>query len=95
MIGVADVIPSLISHGADINSRTIVDNQITPLMEAAWFGHVDSVRCLLELGANPSLKNKPGMDGGGGMTARDYAVEDKHQDVVDMLDKWAESHNKG
>lgn len=95
MFGLADVVPSMISRGADVNARTTVDNATTPLMEAACAGHVDAVRCLLELGADPSLKDELGMGGGGGRTSRDFATEYNRQAVVDILDQWAESHNNG
>jgi ankyrin repeat protein len=96
MFGLADVIPSMISHGADINARTTVDNQTTPLMEAAWFGHVDSVRCLLSLGADQTLLDAADMGGsGGGRSARDFAVENSHPAVILELDRWAESHSEG
>jgi len=57
-------------------------------MEAAWFGHADSVSCLLELGADPSLTDQQDMGGkGGGRTARDFAIKENHQDIIDILDR--------
>lgn len=48
----------------------------TPLMMAARFNHRESAKLLLELGADPTLKNQVGM------TAKDYAVGNADKDLV-------------
>jgi ankyrin repeat protein len=89
MLGVVAAIPALVAHGANVNARTDVDNLTTPLMEAAMFGHVQAVRSLLELGADPSLLDAADMSGrGGGRSARQIAVEGNHAAVVRELDRW-------
>jgi len=53
-----DMIAILARHGADIN---ITDSHLrTPLHRAAQFGHVEAVRLLLRLGANPKAKDENG-----------------------------------
>ncbi len=52
-----------------------------PLREAAFRGHLDTVRLLLESGADPSLKSKAGH------TALHYALEQGHDDVAALLQK--------
>jgi len=49
----------LLEQGANIN--TLMDsNSITPLMIAATNGHVETVKLLLEKGADPTLKTDDG-----------------------------------
>jgi len=51
----------------------------TPLMSAAIDGHIDMVRCLLEAGADATLKNRYGK------TAITLAEEKNHAKVADAL----------
>ncbi len=60
-----DAIKLLASHGVNLNWQS--EGGGTYLMLAATSGHSDSVRVLLELGANKSLRDKEGR------TAGDYA----------------------
>ncbi|XP_020903271.1 transient receptor potential cation channel subfamily A member 1, partial [Exaiptasia diaphana] len=53
--GIAEI---LINNGADVNART--NENRTPLMFAAKRGGVDTVRLLLEKGADPTLKDIDG-----------------------------------
>jgi len=53
-----DMITMLVHFGADAN---IADSHLrTPLHRAAQFGHVEAVRLLLSLGANPIAKDENG-----------------------------------
>ena len=51
------------------------------IMYAAWGGNLDTVKVLLSLGADPDRKDKSGK------TALDYAMREKHSDVVGLLTK--------
>ncbi len=53
--GHAEVAQFLVSRGADLNARST--NGSTPLMMAVYEGHEAAVRQLLQLGADPGLKN--------------------------------------
>ena len=55
----AEVIRFLAESGADINSQGSSDNR-TALMNAAYFGHVNCVKTLLDLGADPEIKTTAG-----------------------------------
>ncbi len=55
-------------------------NGTTPLMMAARFNHRDAAAALLELGADPTQTSQSGM------TARDYAQENKNQDLAFWLE---------
>ncbi|MBO9676714.1 MAG: ankyrin repeat domain-containing protein [Acidovorax sp.] len=54
-------------------------NGSTPLMMAAQYGTRDSVKLLLDEGADPSLKNQLGL------TAADFALRAQRQDVADAI----------
>jgi hypothetical protein len=47
----------LIKYGADINNQKIDADGWTALHEAAYFGLVDTIVLLLNLGADPTIKN--------------------------------------
>jgi hypothetical protein len=64
------------AHGADINA--VNANREQALMHAAWQGHHDAVRWLLDRGA---LVNRPGLE----WSALHYAVFAGHQDIVNTL----------
>jgi ankyrin repeat protein len=68
---------ALLEAGADPNAQN--EDGIAPLMNAAGFGCVDSVRELLRRGADPLIRDNKGK------TARDDAFERGHKDVVDLL----------
>jgi uncharacterized protein len=46
----------LVAHGADVNGRGDLGN--TPLHQAALNGHTAAVATLLELGADPAMRNE-------------------------------------
>jgi ankyrin repeat protein len=68
---------TLIEAGADPNARNEAD--VTPLMNAAWFGCCDSVRELLRCGADPRASNLKGK------SAKDCASERGHKAVEELL----------
>jgi ankyrin repeat protein len=55
-------------------------SRVTPLMLAAWEGHVQAVRLLLELGADPERRADQGV------TARAAAREKGHEEVLRLLE---------
>jgi ankyrin repeat protein len=52
--GVAASVETLVRHGADVDVRTVADEQ-TPLMWATALNRVETIRVLLDVGADPSL----------------------------------------
>ncbi len=46
----------LLDAGAQIDQRKEIDGEETPLMEAAYCGHPEMVKLLLDRGANPALR---------------------------------------
>jgi len=85
------IIKKLIVTGADVNQKGVVGDW-TPLMVAAYRGYTDAVKELLKAGADPSLKNS--QDSGWiwyryGRTALDYAKEQGHKDIVQILQNQA------
>lgn len=75
--GCADMVRLLIEENAYIDAAS--PNDTTPLMMAARYGHPDSVRALIELGADVSLRNQQGLD------ARDFALLADRRDIADLL----------
>lgn len=75
--GHVDVIRELISAHAYIDAES--PNKTTPLMMAARYGSVASVRVLLESGADPTLRNDQGL------TAVDFAHRASRQDVAALV----------
>lgn len=67
----------LIDAGADVNARN--EDGITPLMNAAWFGCRESVKELLRLGADASLRDSKGR------SALDLAVDRGHTEIRELL----------
>ncbi len=55
---------------------------LSPLRTAAWFGHANIVRMLLDNGADPMSEHPET-----GKTALDHAVEQGHRDVAEMLQR--------
>lgn len=78
-----------IEHDADINSQTQAGTVrvkepsfgITALMNAAKVGKVETVQFLLEHGADTTLTDSKGK------SAADYARENDHRTIVDLLNK--------
>jgi len=65
------------------NASTITELEargLSSLRTAAWFGHAEIVRTLLDHGADPTLKHPES-----GKTARDNALEQGHGTVAVML----------
>lgn len=61
-------------------AHTTEDGRASPLRGAAFMGHTEIVRLLLEYGADPSVPNPSD-----GRTALDYAREKGHSGIVEML----------
>ena len=79
--GQIGLVKLLLAAGADVNAKSAVDlfgKICTPLMAAAEGGWTEIVPILLEAGAdvNASVEGK---------TALDFAIENRHADVVDLL----------
>lgn len=56
--GVIESARLLLTHGADIEARMLVDGELTPLMHAALSGHPQMVRFLLDSGAKRSAMSR-------------------------------------
>jgi hypothetical protein len=76
-IGATQALEPLQQLGFDLN----IGRMRTPLHMAAVNGHLDTVRKLIELGADPTVE-----DPNYHSTPRGWAVHANHQDVVDYLD---------
>ena len=72
-----EMVELLLEENAYIDAAS--PNETTPLMMAARYGHRDSVRALLEAGADVSLCNQQGL------AALDFAVESSRRDVADLI----------
>ena len=72
-----DVIRLLVQNGAD--PERLDANGLTPLGEAALYGHADAVRVLLELGAKPNTPNT------GGLTALHMTAMYGHSEAAAVL----------
>lgn len=75
--GHVDVIQLLLDKHAYIDAAS--PNGSTPLMMAAMYGSVDSVRALLVAGADASIKNDLGL------TALDFAKRGNHPDSAELI----------
>lgn len=71
------IIQMLLNQGAHLNALS--PNKTTPIMMAAWEGHIFSVKLLLDSGADASLRNEAGL------TALDIAVKSGHKDIAEGL----------
>ena len=67
----------MVEHGADINRKT--DNDLTSLMWAVGYGKTDAVKTLLELGADPAIKDNRGL------TALMIAEENNFGEIIKLL----------
>lgn len=77
--GVPDMVPTLLHYCDEGVEARNFHNQ-TPLHHAAREGRKENVRILLENGASISAEDR------WGRTPRDLAAENKHVEVVEMLD---------
>ena len=71
------VIRLLLEEHAFIDAES--PNRTTPLMMAVHYGTLESVKLLLEEGADPMMKNEKGM------TAIDFAQAAKRSDAADLV----------
>lgn len=74
-----DIIKFMLSHGFDINSRNIRRSSKTALHFAAQRGQEATVRMLLDLGADPTMKDEKGR------TPLMRAAKNSHENVVKLL----------
>ena len=72
-----DIVARLLEKSAYIDAES--PNKTTPIMMAAWGGHIMTVKLLLDEGADATLKNEAGL------TAIDFAIKSNHQDIADGL----------
>lgn len=75
--GADAIIRMLFEKSAYIDAES--PNKTTPIMMAAWEGHIWTVKLLLDEGADATLKNERGM------TAIDFARAGGHEDIVEGL----------
>lgn len=73
----AEMIDLLLEASAYIDAAS--PNDTTPLMMAARYGHRDSVRMLIDAGADVSLRNQQDL------SALDFALRADRRDVADLI----------
>jgi ankyrin repeat protein len=79
-----DIARLLVAHGADV--RFQMAEGFTALHEAALDGDLDTVRMLLDAGADPNVRSETGGDGGGpGVTPVEMAAKHGFDAVVALL----------
>ncbi len=72
-----DIVKYLIESGCDVNAK----GDETALHQASEKGNLEVVKILLETGADPHTKSVDDK------TAKDIAMENNHQDIVQLLNK--------
>ena len=75
----------LLGHGADPNSLDLAGNSV--LMGAAFRGHLEMVKRLVEAGADVTVRNKVGVNASG------FAETFGRLDVVALLSSARPSHS--
>jgi ankyrin repeat protein len=75
--GHVPVIAHLLEHGAYIDAES--PNGTTPLMMAAMYGSPESVKSLIQAGADPTLKNQQGL------SALDFAVRARRTNSIELM----------
>ncbi len=76
-IGNSEEVERLLEEEADINEKD--HRGTTPLMHAAWWGHLKIVEILVKSGADLDLRN------GRWNTALHFAYEEKHEEIIKFL----------
>lgn len=74
----AALVPTLVNAGAQIDSLLSEAQPYSALMIAAMQGHFDTVRALVEAGADLTIESSRG-------TAADYARSNGHDEIADYL----------
>jgi uncharacterized protein len=75
--GSDDIVRMLLDRNAALDARS--PNNTTPIMMAVYGGHIQTVKVLLDAGADATLKNDKGM------TAIDFAKEAGRADIAEGL----------
>lgn len=73
-----EVASVLIENGADVNATRTDGTNVSAVEALSYDGHIDSVRILLDAGADPNLVSQFG-------TALDAAIDGGHPDIADLL----------
>jgi ankyrin repeat protein len=76
-VGNNDIVRILLEKSAYIDAES--PNKTTPIMMAARGGHINTVKLLLDQGADATLKNERGMN------AIDFAKNHNHKDIAEGL----------
>lgn len=83
--GMPRVMRELIKRGMR-GDDIVRDDNMTFLMESAWNKDIETVKTLLELGANINAKHN------NGMTAIDYALQEGAEDIINLLKSYRASN---
>lgn len=78
--GNAPRVQKLVRTNVDINARDI--HGFTPLILAAYSGHIEVVKILLLAGANPRLTDNNGVN------ATTYAISQGHLEIADIISEY-------
>lgn len=74
-----EMVALLLEHSAYIDAAS--PNDTTPLMMAARYGNTETVKLLIDAGADVTLRNQQGL------SARDFARTAERQDVADLINR--------